>query len=338
MRSEAEDAFLDYHLTKRFGSLDGVRGLSILAVIWHHGPHGGRSVGFLGVDMFFVLSGFLITTLLLRERRRHRSIDLVGFYKRRSLRILPPYLLILTASTLIALARPGSTFSNAFLLEFPYFYSFTANWVRTTTPCLGVLWSLAAEEQFYAVWPAVEKWGRWVLWPLWLGLLAVSQAMNFGLVWAGPGNMPQVTFTPILLGVALAHGLDRRWSYVALYRPLRLLQGPWMASLAMILLAAPYDVAGWPRLMVQLCMMMLLGSVVVVEKNPLRSVLGWKPLSRLGVVSYGVYLYHEWAMIPLRWVDNPRLFFVLAVAASWAVAEASYRIFELPIVSKGRAR
>jgi peptidoglycan/LPS O-acetylase OafA/YrhL len=83
-----------YRTTKHFASLDGVRCCCILAVIWHHCPHPPSPAnvlerGFLGVDMFFVLSGFLIVTLLLRERDRSGRINLKNFYVRRTLRIFP---------------------------------------------------------------------------------------------------------------------------------------------------------------------------------------------------------------------------------------------------------
>src|SRR5262245_32214375 len=92
-----------------FGALDGLRCISILAVIWAHGP-GQRATlfllrsGALGVDLFFVISGFLITTLLLRERRSTGSVSLARFYARRSLRIFPLYYAVLAIYTIAVLA------------------------------------------------------------------------------------------------------------------------------------------------------------------------------------------------------------------------------------------
>ena len=99
--AEAHAAYLHQ---RRFASLDGVRCLCIAAVLWHHSPLMDPASpvqlltrGFVGVDMFFALSGFLITTLLLREERAKGAISLSGFYWRRALRILPAYLLLLAA-------------------------------------------------------------------------------------------------------------------------------------------------------------------------------------------------------------------------------------------------
>ncbi|MGB2610895.1 MAG: acyltransferase, partial [Isosphaeraceae bacterium] len=99
LRPNLTEAHEQYLGTRTFASLNGVRGLCILSVLWHHAPGGLHALilerGFLGVDMFFVLSGFLIVTLLLRERDRTGSISLKKFYARRTLRIFPIYYLVL---------------------------------------------------------------------------------------------------------------------------------------------------------------------------------------------------------------------------------------------------
>jgi peptidoglycan/LPS O-acetylase OafA/YrhL len=108
-----------------FNSLDGLRSLCILAVIWHHqleyapGIPLGR-LGFLGVDMFFVLSGFLITTLLLRERDRRSDVSLRAFYLRRSLRIFPVYYALLAALTVFYMVRPNGNSAAGFIQDLPY--------------------------------------------------------------------------------------------------------------------------------------------------------------------------------------------------------------------------
>src|SRR5262245_42024739 len=94
----------EFRSRKTFASLDGIRCLSIVAVIWHHSVVGvpwlpGTERGFLGVDMFFVLSGFLIVTLLLRERDKTGAISMREFYARRALRIFPPYYALLAVLT-----------------------------------------------------------------------------------------------------------------------------------------------------------------------------------------------------------------------------------------------
>src|SRR4051812_43977390 len=117
------DAHQTFLGTRSFGSLDGVRGLCILAVLWHHsGPASGIPLsqrGFLGVDMFFVLSGFLIVTLLLRERDRTGRISLRKFYARRTLRIFPIYYLLIFGLLFLYLVfRPESAGAKSYFADF----------------------------------------------------------------------------------------------------------------------------------------------------------------------------------------------------------------------------
>jgi peptidoglycan/LPS O-acetylase OafA/YrhL len=112
--------------TFRFASLDGLRCLSIVGVVWHHGPGhqmgGPLGSGFLGVDLFFVISGFLITTLLLREQDRYGSISLKHFYIRRSLRIFPLYYTVLGLYVLLlSVFGTHTPPSRRFFANLPYF-------------------------------------------------------------------------------------------------------------------------------------------------------------------------------------------------------------------------
>lgn len=208
----AAQGYEDYRATRVFPGLDALRGLSIVGVVWHHAgvpidgvPMSAR--GFVGVDAFFVLSGFLIVTLLLRERDRHGQISLRNFYVRRSLRIFPLYYGVLLGLSVLLWLRPGFSLAGSFWSDLPALLTYTANWVGITG-LLSVTWSLAAEEQFYLLWPPVERWlGRWVF-PVWIVAIVINQAANFGWLDAllPPGRrhddleILQTTFTPILLG------------------------------------------------------------------------------------------------------------------------------------------
>lgn len=151
-------AFKAYRDTTRFGSLDGLRFLCILAVLWHHSPLtpiyldqlqlAGR--GFAGVDFFFVLSGFLITTLLLREEAEKGGFSLRGFYWRRILRIVPVYFLVVTLVAVYFIGWKGQGQWSELL---PYYYLFLSNFLVGDIPLLDPTWSLAVEEQYYLIWP-----------------------------------------------------------------------------------------------------------------------------------------------------------------------------------------
>src|SRR4051794_35840466 len=160
------DPYSAYRALTHFGSLDGLRAASILAVLFHHAVEPvaalpATSRGFLGVDMFFLLSGFLIVTLLLRERDAYGRISLGKFYVRRTLRIFPVYYgLLLVFSLLYLTAGERLSTSKGFFAALPFYLTYTSNWTTTQAANFAITWSLAAEEQFYLVWPAVEKYLR----------------------------------------------------------------------------------------------------------------------------------------------------------------------------------
>lgn len=150
-------AYRRYKDASFFGSLNGIRFLCIIAVMWHHSPMSsmlsgefpllGR--GFLGVDFFFVLSGFLITTLLLREEERQGRFSLANFYRRRALRIVPPYFLLITAVAGYYVVWKGQEHLAPLV---PYYYLFLSNFLIDDIPLLTITWLLAVEEQYYLMW------------------------------------------------------------------------------------------------------------------------------------------------------------------------------------------
>jgi peptidoglycan/LPS O-acetylase OafA/YrhL len=331
---------------RHFPSLDGVRGLSVLAVVWHHTAPAFSGVaasqrGFLGVDMFFVLSGFLIVTLLLREQDRYGRVSLKDFYVRRSLRIFPLYYGLLLALAAVVLVAPGLRFAPEFFEDLPYLATYTSNWVHVAG-LLGITWSLAAEEQFYLVWPPIERFLRRAVLLILAGAILINQAINFQLVdaWFPPGarhadlEILQITFTPILLGVGLAHLLHRRESYA---RWVSFFGSPWLPAVCIAALlglaSVPGDISGAPRLGIHLVLVVLLASLVV-RRDTLGGLLTTFFVRRFGAVSYGVYLLH---MFVLHFVNkalerSPLRFpldqFVLCTLATWAAAEISYFVYE----------
>jgi peptidoglycan/LPS O-acetylase OafA/YrhL len=337
----AEAAHRRYLATRVFGSLDGLRAISILAVVWHHThasiagwPISGR--GFLGVDLFFVISGFLIVTLLLRERRRTGTTSLRKFYVRRFLRIFPPYYLTLGVVAAIAFWKPGN---SAALLrrELPYAFFYVANMVPMSS-MLAITWSLSVEEQFYLLVPALEKAARrfapWILGAAWL-VVTLPPVGAFPAL-PLPSFFRETTFGPILLGVLLAHLLDDprgfRWAWRALRHP-----ASSAAALGLVLAACSIpggDISGPIRLVIHFALLLLVASCVVREGHALAPVLGWWVPRRIGAVSYGIYLYH---LIVRHGVEkglaragrpSELLLFAGTALGTWAVAELSYWAFE----------
>jgi len=196
--AEREDAF---QRTRFWPSLDGLRAISIAAVVWHHaaGPRAGLAgQGFRGVDLFFAISGFLITTLLLREQARTGTVDLGGFYLRRALRIFPLYYASLAVYSLLVRTLEPNTFAgHEFMHNLPYFATYTSNWfidLQGERVIFYFAWSLATEQQFYAVWPWVLRFSRKRDTPLFfmaaLALVWLAARVGVSLGWLETARLP----------------------------------------------------------------------------------------------------------------------------------------------------
>jgi peptidoglycan/LPS O-acetylase OafA/YrhL len=336
---------------KTFGSLDGLRALSILAVLWHHTYEvrtGWRATdrGFLGVDLFFVISGFLIVTLLLRERDRKGSISLKGFYIRRFLRIVPVYYGLLFALTIAFLTVGQNANMRAdFFSDLPWALTYTSNWAGLTT-FLAITWSLSAEEQFYILWPPLERFASKAVMPVLWGLLIVSQLIHFGVVdglmaelgfeKTQPEFLRQTGFTPIMLGVMLAHGLHDPIWHARLGRVLHTRGTSVVALVAIVVICtvAPLDLTGWPRFGLHLVMAVLVGASVIREDHLLAGPLKLAPLVRIGMLSYGIYLLHMMcrhgckAILAKLGLIEDFWLFPTTLIVTVLVAQASYTFYE----------
>lgn len=330
-----------YLATKSFGSLDGLRGISILVVLWHHThdqipgwPTTG--LGFLGVDLFFVISGFLIVTLLLRERRRAGGISLRGFYARRFLRIFPAYYATLLVVTIVAFAKPGNT-SAAIVRDLPFALAYVSNMVSMQS-LLMITWSLSTEEQFYLVIPTLERFAGRAMALLLPALYALFTLPALGFLPGVPlpSFMRETTFGPILLGVILAHVLDRPTGYRAVSALVGARWAPVVAVGLVVLACGPFadDISGWPRIGIHCALLVLVASCVVRERHVLVPLVTAWPLRRIGMVSYGIYLYHMlvrhlvWQLMQRAGLSSRLLFFAVTTLGTWLLAELSYRFFE----------
>ncbi len=343
---------------RSFGSLDGLRCLSITAVVWQHSatlPTWMQDItlfrrGFLGVDLFFVISGFLIVTLLLREREKRGRIALPNFYARRFLRIFPLYYGVLAAFLVFYWLRPGGSGAAPFLRDLPFLLLYLTNWVEASG-MLAITWSLAAEEQFYLLWPPIERFvPRFALAALAL-LLIGSQLIQLGWIdgflmrtlgWSPdePTMLREATFTPICLGVLLAHALHQGPSFDRIARLLGWRLAPLVLLVAIVLGCAltPADLRGWPRPFLQCLMLLLIASCVVREDHVLSRFLEWKPVARIGALSYGIYLLHHIGLgiankaLELAGLSVPFGDLLLGFPLTWALCELSYRFYETPFL------
>ena len=350
--------------------LDGVRALAVSAVLLFHGGVSWAPGGFLGVDVFFVLSGFLITGLLLAEHGRSGRIGLRRFWARRAMRLLPALLLMLAmvAWYAAALAPPdtvsqirGDALSTLF---------YVANWhqvlggqgylaaLQSPSPLVHT-WSLAIEEQFYLLWPLVVvavlrlRRGGGVL----LGVAAVGAcASAVEMAWlfhsAGQARAYFGTDTraqDLLVGAVLAIVVARRRAPATgpahstgavAKRSGRLLLAGGLAGLGGLLAAGALTTPAGSWLyeggfgVVALCSAALIGAVALLPGSILGRAFTPRPIRFLGRISYGLYLWH-WPIFlvldPARTGLTGGSLFALRCGTSLGAATVSYLLVEAPV-------
>jgi peptidoglycan/LPS O-acetylase OafA/YrhL len=342
-------------------ALDGLRGAAVAGVLLFHGGH--LTGGFLGVDAFFVLSGFLITSLLLVESGATGRIALGAFWGRRARRLLPALALVLLAVALYAwlLARPDelATIRGDALATIGYFANWRAiassrdYWALFRAPSpLDHTWSLAIEEQFYLGWPLVIAFvtrrcrpGTGARRVLVLSVVLALASLAFMLTIFTPANPSRVYFgtdtraASILVGAALA-------ALLALRGPVRnrnarvVLEGAALASVGLLAFAWVHasgssDVLYRGGLFVcAVATATVIAASVDPRRGPVARMLSFRPLCLLGLISYEVYLWH-WPIYvvldPVRMHIDGWPLLAVRVAVTLAVAIASYRFVEQPI-------
>lgn len=345
---------------RHFRAFDGVRALAILPVLWHHATPrllpGVLGKGAVGVDLFFALSGFLITSLLLFEKRRREStdpaappIDLPDFHHRRLSRLVPLYVVVLFVHALaLTLSKPDAPQTAHYLRSLPAHLSFTSNWfVDFDVPhpvTMAVTWSLAVEMQFYALWSFALRWvrPRVALGGIVLGLGLLDFAFEHRLLGETlpRGSVAFRVLTslslPILLG-ALGALVDE-WCLFserrcALLR--RVVGHPTVPLLclagAVVCLLQRYT----PYIPLSLCLATFVWSAATNDGGLLAPLLTARPVAHLGRASYAIYLTHLGPLAAVRTLvpstrENPMLLFALTLPLAWVLGEACRRVVEVP--------
>jgi peptidoglycan/LPS O-acetylase OafA/YrhL len=343
--------------------LDGVRGIAAVMVFFHHlcfvdlnptqwGP-GVRALctvsaaGMRGVDLFFVLSGFLITSLLIKDRASTAYYQ--DFYWKRALRILPLYLLCLLGVAIFVPHSSGEVLlSTFFIVNFSQIFH-----VETTGP----FWTLAIEEQFYILWPTVvrrrsiERLGRWALG---IGLSAVVLRFVFACVGHYNYHFTFLRCDGLAAGALLACWFERRADTTTLNRrestSIAIASGlGLLCMLVRVLMPTTQRGEAFNADLYQTGVTLLSGSaiafILVKRGSPMLAFLRSRLLLFFGLISYSMYMTHTYVMMaytalrgPIRGGDNAALAlrFIVVLAATIALTLITRYLIELPAISLRR--
>lgn len=295
-------------------ALDGLRGIAISMVMVFHATPNLLTGGFIGVDIFFVLSGFLITMLLIKEYEAEGQISLRQFYFRRALRLAPALLLLLvvfSCASLIVLSGPRL---HQFLTDAIITFAYLSNWARAFNihppDFLGHTWSLAIEEQFYLVWPiflvAMTKWLHarkfWLALALGIAGCAVMWRIYLLVNNATPmrlynGLDTRADSLMIGSGLAIALSLNSVRTYFAKDRSLilSLLAVIAAATICLFAIYGQWDQSAmfyWGYSLTAIMSAIVIADAVQTNESMLFRVLSYPLLVWLGSISYGLYLWH----------------------------------------------
>jgi peptidoglycan/LPS O-acetylase OafA/YrhL len=339
--------------------LDGVRALAIALVLFYHGGASLVPGGFVGVDTFFVLSGFLITSILVREHATTGGIALRSFWARRARRLLPA-LVVMTGVVLLwahFFARGDYPDLGADALSVLFYF---ANWHfsagssyvnlgNSPSPFLHA-WSLAIEEQFYLVWPLLVlgafKLGLSRAKLFVLTLLAAAGSATLMVCLYDPSRDPTALYyntatraQAVLIGAALAIAVSL-WAPAARQLRARLWSGLAAVGFAgVVVLSATMTIGGsftyeGGLTLAALSAAALIGGVTLAGSSLPARCLSLGPIRYVGRISYGLYLWHWPIFVVLNasrtGLDGPELF-TLRLVATFTAAVASFYLIEMPV-------
>jgi peptidoglycan/LPS O-acetylase OafA/YrhL len=318
-----------WHLGYR-PALDGLRGVAILAVLaWHVGIPGMEGAGQAGVTLFFALSGFLITSILVEEHERAGRINFGRFYRRRAARLLPALVVLLAAASLMVLITRPAGGGIAILASLFY----VANWAQASHIDLFPVqhtWTLSIEEQFYVVWPLlltalllVRR--RWALYAIVAGFVASTALRYYFAPWAEDRALwgTDTRADALLAGCAVAFLLTQRWIRLPLAAQVAAVAA---FGIMIVIGTVPVLLGGGLTIMAISSALLVLG----VATRPW-SVLSWAPLRWVGSISYGLYLWHPFLFNAFSGLPH-----LVLVGPAVLAAVASSRWIEQPIIRWAR--
>jgi peptidoglycan/LPS O-acetylase OafA/YrhL len=343
-------------------AIDGLRALAVAAVLLYHSGLGWLPGGFLGVEVFFVISGYLITSLLIADHRSTGHVGLGGFWRRRARRLLPAVFTLIVATLVYSVIfLPGEVAALRGNAVAGFFYA--SNWYQIfhsqsyfeslgRPSLLQHLWSLGVEEQFYLVWPVLFSLVLARIKPRYAFTLVLGGAIASSALMAykfDPGSDPSRIYYGtdtraggLLFGAALAFVWQAGNLPARASRLFRQTADVWGAVALIGLICFAATIRETDTLLyrggfaiVGVVTALVIAAAVHPDAGFLRRVLGRQPLLWLGTRSYSVYLWH-WPVFMLTRpgydvsLDGVPLF-ALRLVITAVLAEASYRLIEMPV-------
>lgn len=341
--------------TRYIPHLDGIRFIAAIMVVLNHylaelNFDYKFSTGFYGVQIFFAISGFLITGILLRlknaEEHISRRLIIKNFFAKRFLRLFPPYYILIFSYIFLEcfglyIAQKG--WIIFYLAYLPNWFFYFHGWQGTID---NHLWSLGVEEQFYLLWPFILLMlprgteFKWVISMIITGYLFKCVIRQYFMLGGDPFLLPISQMDTLGIGALLACGLEYRLKFIESFKKAL----PFLLPIAILLtLVTSYDK---PRNDPFLCLSLILLSSCLV----LNAVVGFKGVTKIfmenkwvvygGKISYGIYLYHK--VIPTLFISsferigiglpNRWLTLVISIALTFLISHLSWKLIESPIL------
>ncbi len=351
--------------TKHFPVFDGLRACAVLMVVLRHCPQMDwpvlqqlQKAGQYGVDIFFVLSGFLITTLMLREPEDTPSNRLGRFYLRRILRIFPLYYMAVMLYWLLAHLSPDPGAAPLYDSYLPYFLTYCIDIIcglhPDATTRFGIAWSLGVEEKFYLLWPFVMiAMKPRKVFMVGLAVIAITCLWRLWLIQNYTGNLAgrlvysfDVRMDGIMWGCLLACLIHSRRSYNLLKALVANHVVLYVSIGAFVIYATVADNASfWRYLALPVFASTTVASVVLRPGQAGLGILRSKPIAYIGVISYGIYIFHPACISAAKRVTGDSngiqafACLLLATGFSIAISALSFHFFESPFLAmKNRLR
>ena len=334
-----------------FPALDGIRWILVLIVMGFHMSNDATDPknlwikryvdGMLAVDVFFIISGFLITYLLLREEREKKSINIKKFYIRRVFRLLPVYFLAIFTYLAVGLTVPGQEIQVPRIINaLPYYLTLRNEYVPADADfALGHSWSLSVEEKFYIIWPALfflifrSRAARWIPFfiALALGLLLFESKLYF-------------SYLSIISGCLVAYVVsmegDLTNNFIRISRSTAI---GWISFVALV--CAYFVTSSWAfpsRFVFSIAFLPFLLHLIF-GASIFTKILSTRPMTAMGQKAYAMYLFHMVVVNPMQSKIIPptnTATYLLCLCSSYLVllfgCTIIYRYFERPLILKGR--